>query len=635
MNHFLDFTIVGVVYGAIYAIVATGLVVTYTTSGIFNFAHGAIGMLMAFSYWELRVHQHLPAPIALVLVLGVLAPLFGALIERILMRNLSGASTGASLVVTLGLLVVLLYAVPIKWDSSVSRNLPEFFRGHFVKIGGVHVSWGQLITIALAGLVAIGLRLLFYRTRAGMTMRAVVDDRDLTALNGATPARVSQMSWALGASLAALAGILIAPTVGLEPFGLTFLVVNGYAAAMVGRLKSLPLTFAGAMILGLALEYTLAYVPLKGWAKNLPAVVPTIMLFIVLIALPAVRLRVGRLVGGKTPKVPSSRQALAGSAVFIAASVLVANLLGGLNLQLASKGLAISILMLSLVLLTGYGGQVSLCQFTFAGIGAYAFGRWAHGGDPLMLIPVALVCGVVGAIVALPALRLQGLYLALSTLAFAVLADFEFFKIKLSLGSLTVHRLAIPGVSLKDNRATFVMLAVVFCLFAMLVLAIRRGPFGRLLSAMSDSPAACATLGLDLTVTKLGVFFVSAAMAGVAGALYAGARNVVTTIDFQYIQSLIILLLIYVGGINTVTGAFLGGAFIAGSGILTPHLPHSLQQFTGLATGLGAITIGRNPNGVAGQLSEAWERLRGGLIRPTAAQPRALVPEGGQVAAAN
>jgi branched-chain amino acid transport system permease protein len=321
-----------------------------------------------------------------------------------------------------------------------------------------------------------------------------------------------------------------------------------------------------------------------------------------------------------------------GAAIFVAFAVLLSQLLSGVNLQQASRGLSISILMLSLVLLTGYGGQVSLCQFTFAGLGAYFFGRWAHGGNPVMLIAIALLCAGVGAIVAMFSIRLQGLYLALSTLAFAVLADFQWFGIHLSLGSLKIHRLALPGISLAGNRADLVMLAVVFCLLGLGVLAVRRGPFGRLLSAMSDSPAACATLGLDLTVTKLAVFAVSAAMAGVAGALYGGAQTIVTAVDFQYIQSLIVLLLVYVGGINTVTGALLGGAFLAGSSILTPHLPHQLQQFTGLATGLGAITIGRNPNGVAGLLSDFFEGLK---ARLTSSPSPAVVPEGGRVATAN
>ena len=636
MSNFIAFSIVGIVVGSIYAVTATGLVVTYTTSGIFNFAHGAVGMFMAFLYWELRVNRHWAAPLALFVVLFVAAPLFGAVIERVLMRNLSADATGPSLVVTLGLLLVILGVSEVIWQPSRPRQLPEFFRGHHVQLGKVLVSYGEIITVLIAIGVAVGLRLLFYRTRAGMTMRAVVDDRSLTALNGATPGRVSQMSWALGSSLAALAGILIAPKVGMEAVGLTFLVVQGYSAAVVGRLKSLPLTFLGALILGLAFEYIIGYgesLQRNSYLKNLPAVMPTLLLFGALLVLPQVRLRVGRLSAGKIPRVPPRRAALVGFAGLVGASVVVANVLSGSNLRNLDSGLAVSLIMLSLVLLTGYGGQVSLCQYTLAGIGAVLFSQLAHHGDPLMLIPVALICGAVGAVVALPALRLQGLYLALATLAFAVLVDQTYFGHVFGLGSLTVHRLNV-GFTV-TNRDNLVLLAVAFSLLGMLILAIRRGPFGRLLSAMRDSPSACTTLGLDLTTTKLAVFALSAAMAGTAGALYGGTQTIVTAINFQYVQSLVLLLLLYIGGINTIAGAFLGGMFLAFINIVNPHLPHALQQLTFLGTGFGAVGLGRNPNGLASQIADALASLRDRLSAPQARRPAHVSTEVASVAAAN
>ena len=251
MTEFLAFTITGIVTGAIYAVAASGLVVTYTTSGIFNFAHGAMGMVMAFLYWQLRVHMHWPAPLALVVVLFVLAPLFGALIERVLMRNVRGSDTGVSLMVTLGLLLALIGVGLWRWAQTEPRALPEFFAGNSVRIFSVNVTWHELISIAVAGGVAILLRLLLFRTRVGVAMRAVVDDRELTALNGGNPSRVSALSWALGTMLAAIAGILLAPKLGMSVLNLTFLVIAAYAAAIVGQLKSLPLTFAGALALGL------------------------------------------------------------------------------------------------------------------------------------------------------------------------------------------------------------------------------------------------------------------------------------------------------------------------------------------------------------------------------------------------
>jgi branched-chain amino acid transport system permease protein len=323
-----------------------------------------------------------------------------------------------------------------------------------------------------------------------------------------------------------------------------------------------------------------------------------------------------------------------GSAGLVAVAIVASRLLTGSTLSQLSNGLAVALIMLSLVLLTGYGGQVSLCQYTWAGFGAVAFSKMAHGGNPLALVPVALICGVVGALVALPALRLQGLYLALATLAFAVLADKVYFSHVFGLGSLNIAYLHIPGVAI-GRHSNLVLLAVAFSLLGMLVLAIRRGPFGRLLSAMADSPAACATLGLDLTITKLAVFAISAAMAGVAGALYGGTQGLVTANNFYYVQSLILLLLVSIAGINTVSGAFLGGMSLALINIINPHLPHALQQLPFLATGLGAIMLGKSRNGVVGQLSDTLESLRARRLSPARPVASLMPQEVAGIASAN
>src|SRR4051794_21113630 len=261
MTTFLSYTIVGLVVGCIYALTATGLVVTYTTSGIFNFAHGAIGMVCAFAFWDLHVHHHWPTLLAFVVVLGVIAPLLGAVIEKVLMRNLYGASTSTALMVTLGLLLLLVGIASTIWDPTKPRVIPEFFKGNSVKLFGIVVTWHQLLVVFMAAAVAIGLRLFFYRTRTGIAMRAVVDDPDLAAMAGARPYRIAQLSWAMGASLAGLAGILLAPLVSLDILILTLLVINGYAAAMVGRLKSLPWTFAGGLALGLIESHAVGWMP--------------------------------------------------------------------------------------------------------------------------------------------------------------------------------------------------------------------------------------------------------------------------------------------------------------------------------------------------------------------------------------
>lgn len=263
MTSLIAFTLLGLVTGAGYAIAACGLVVTYTTSKVFNVAHGAIGMVMAFLYWELAVHRGLPAILALVLVVGVIAPAFGVVIERFVMRRLTDAPVSVVLVVTVGLLVGLIGAAQAIWPPT-ARVVEPFFPASGVWLGDVFVSAHDILTIVVAIAVAAGLYVLLGRTRIGMAMRAAVDNRELLALHGGRPYLVSAVSWAIGAALGALAGILLTPVVQLDYFELTLLVISAYAAAMLGRLKSLPLTFVGALLLGVLQSYAVGYLPSSG-----------------------------------------------------------------------------------------------------------------------------------------------------------------------------------------------------------------------------------------------------------------------------------------------------------------------------------------------------------------------------------
>ena len=636
MDVFIGYTIAGLAIGAIYAIAATGLVVTYTTSGVFNFAHGATGMLMAFLYWQFRVAWHWSAPAAIVMVILVVAPLYGVLTERLLIRNLDPSDTGTTLVVTIGLLVVSLGVSYTAWPDNATRVLLPFFGpGAFVDILGNRVPDEELITIALALAVALGLRVLFFRTRVGVAMRGVVDDRPLMALNGGYPARLNALSWAIGASLAAVAGILQSGSAGgLQVLNLTFLVVNAFAAALLGRLKSLPLTFAGAISLGLLVQYVTGYVTLSGWMSNLKPALPTFFLFAILLILPPVRLRAGSARVTSALKVPSFRRSLTSAAAFLVGAAVVEQFMHGqVLIAQFSEGVAIGVVALSVVLLTGYGGQVSLAQYAFMGFGAWVFGALSPGGSILGLVGVAVVSAVLGAVVALPTLRLKGLYLALSTLAFAELAYFLFFSQGSIMGSTdrAVPRVQLPGLSLSGARAELYFECVVFALFAVGILAVRRGSMGRLLMATRDSSAACATLGGNLTLTKLLLFAASSAIAGVGGALWGGVERQVTSLNFEYQLSLSLVLLVYIWGIASPTGALLGGLSLSVAfPQIAPHLPDRWSQIGLILTGIGAVSLGRNPNGTVGQISEAWQRATAGRrLRPAAAGDAVAATAGG------
>jgi branched-chain amino acid transport system permease protein len=602
MSSLLSFTILGIFTGAAYAIAASGLVLTYSTTRVFNIAHGAFGMVMAFVYWDFSQRQNIPAWISLGLVLLVIAPLFGVFVQRFVTRGLGDAPVSVSLVVTVGLFVGLIGVAQQVWPPA-ARSVPQFFSQRGFELGDVFVTYHQLLTILLSALVAGGLFLLLNRTRVGTAMRASVDNPDLLKLYGGKPGLVAALAWAIGTSLAALAGILLTPVIGLDYYELTLLVINAYAAAMLGRLKSLPLTFAGAMTLGILQSYAVAYLPSTGDLSGLRAVIPTLFLFAVIIAMPQAQLRVGQVKGIVSAPLPSVQKAITAGATLVVVIAVLTLSMSASNVLLAGTAATYAMVMLSLVLLTGYGGHVSLAQFTFAGVGALAYAK-LDSPNLMGLLVAALVAAAVGALVALPVLRLTGLYLALSTLAFGVLMDKLVFQASFAFGfngSLPAERLSVLGITITDGGTYVLLMTIVFVLMGIGLLQLRRGRLGRILIAMRDSPAACGTLGLNMRWFRVGLFGLSAGMAGLAGALFAGLRQTISATDFQLLSSLPLLLLAVVCGVTSVTGAAIGGVFF----MMLPVLQSNYPGLAGLAfvvIGFGAVALGRDPNGLANLL---------------------------------
>ena len=693
----MNLLINGLVTGAVFAIAASGLVVTYSTSGVFNFAHGALGMLCAYVYWDLRVNDaHTwallpkgtwPAPLALAFVLLVFAPLLGALLYRFVIRGLQGTSEIVKLVVPISVLLAAIVLANWVWKPTDSHSIQPFFGAdHKVTWFGVPLVWHDLVILGVAIALAIGLRVLLYRTRVGVSMRAVVDDRPLVELNGARPDRVSLYSWMLGVSLSALAGILITPFEGgsLSATLLTLLVINAFAAAMFGRLRNLPLTFVGAVVLGfatrMAFERPTGVFPKNwDWGGNFRIAVPMILLFIVLLVLPQDRLRGA--VALRTRErfaLPSMRDTYLAAAVFVVVIFLLSRIMAPSPLITLSDALAASIIILSLVMLVGYAGEVSLATMAFAGIGGTVFfhhvGHDASSRAGVMAFVIAAVAtALVGAVIALPALRLRGLYLALATAAFSLAVEQMIFKeyvahrriypatlillVVVAIGAvyrgftsnrvrgalvavvisgalilaaatnpwlqkerwspifpngdLQVPRPRLFGIDFDPQRNFLLLLAVVFAVLGVFMIALRRSGYGRRLTAMKNSPAACATLGMNVVGLKLSVFMMSAAIAGLGGCLFAQEIGAVTSDRFSLFESMTMLMLLVVAGAGYVSGglgagllygavfvALQGGIAKVGDEITAFHgWSVWLVRFTALLPALIGIGLGRNPSG--------------------------------------
>ena len=624
---FRYFVVFAILAAPTYAIAASGLVVTYTTTGIFNFAHGAIGMIVAFCYWQITspAAWDLPVAVGLVLCLLVIAPAFGWLLDRLLMRHLAGASTITTIVATIGLLFALVSLADLIWPSGTGvRSVEKLFAGNTFEVVGVTVEYHDAVALVAAVAVAVGLRALLFGTRLGTAMRAVVDSRELAALNGADPDRVSAVAWMLGSSLAGLAGILLAPDLTLTSIALTLVVIQAYAVAMVGRLRSLPLTFLGALILA-EVNSLFDYIPLRielsdtvdQAFSDLGSATPILMLLVVLVVMKQDKAALRpENIRFRVPRPSMSRvAAIMGGLVAVCALISVTDVVSANTVDELGKGLALGIVILSLVLLTGWAGQVSLAQLALSGITALAV--WKMG--PYGLLVGVVVTAVIGAVVALPALRMRSLYLALTTMAFALLLERVVYGnntlfpefLPFATGSASAERFGL----IESDGAFFVFLAVVFGAVALGLTAIRNGHFGRRLAAMKDSPSACATLGLDLTVTKLQVFALSAAIAGLGGGLLAMWKSSsVGLTDYALLEGgalagLPLVLVAVIGGITSVTGALLGAVLLVGMPMVGRWYG-GLKTPMSLAPGLAGIGLAQNPDGVVRQVGEAIEEIR-------------------------
>ncbi|MFD3926970.1 ABC transporter permease [Streptomyces sp. NPDC058614] len=619
MEQFLTFGIVGLSTAAVYAVIGSGLVLTYVTTGVFNFAHGAAGMLAAFCYWQFTVGWGWPVPAALAVVLLVLAPGFGLTVERVLMRPVQRLGEAERLVMTVALLSGAIAAARWIWNPNEPRPLRVFFADRpAIDLGPATVTWHQALTLAVAVAVAAGLWFVLNRTRTGAEMRATVDDRALVQLTGADPVRASRVAWILGTQLAAIGGILIAPTVALDATQLSLLIVSAYTAAVFGRLRSLPLTFAGAIVVGCLESYLTGYLPQNDYLPGLRLAAPALLLFLALLLFRQPRLR-GR--DRRLVQVPAPT--MRGTAIFavstVAFGVLLATVLGEADLVTYAPIFSLGIVALSYVPLAGYAGQISLCQLSMAGIGAVVWGHLGAHGELWALAAAIAVAGAAGALIALPALRFSGVYLALGTAAVAVVLDrwiftlpaFDVLGVRIALfdqGSVEMAGPRILGLRLDSAGELMVLAAVCLGLASLAVAWLRRSGFGRRLIALRDSEAAYATLGGNLLAAKVAVFALSAGIAGLGGALYGMQQQSITAEQFSLVAGLPIFLVAVIGGLGAVgNGLFAGTAFVGPN--LLIGLASWTQNIVSALPALAGMGLGHNPEGIVSRFRRDWEPL--------------------------
>ncbi len=539
MDTFLPFIVAGLVTGSVLGLAGTGLVLTYKTSGIFNIGHGAIAAAAAYVFYWLHIDHGLSWWLAGILAVFVFGPLCGLVMAAVSLR-LSNQRPALKVVATVGLVLLVQGLATVKYGFNALRPPPFLPKAtELVRIGGVNVTYAQLTIIAISLVAVAGLYYFFRVSRTGLAMRAVVNDPDLVALHGTNPSAVQRLSWGIGCSFAALSGVLIAPTMGIDTVVITFLVVQAFGAAAVGAFSNIPLTYVGALLLGvvsnLITKFSIDHANLRG----LNTALPFIVLLVALMVIPKRKLDLPAHTE-QAPKIPyagpTSTRIAAG--VVVLAFFAVGPQLFPNQLTFLTVGLTQAIVLLSLGLLVRTAGMVSLCQAVFAAIGAVTFAQLAEKWDLPWLVGVllaALIVVPVAALLALPAIRLQGLFLALGTLGFGLSMEAWAYQKDWFFGTTGTGRpMPRPHGFESDERFYYVVLAF-FVAAALAMVAMHASRVGRVLRGLSEAPLAVRTLGLNTNLLRLLVFCVAGYVAGIGGILYGQTVNYVVLGDSYYI----------------------------------------------------------------------------------------------------
>ncbi|MEW6471169.1 MAG: ABC transporter permease [Actinomycetota bacterium] len=572
----MPFIVAGVTNGSIYGLAAVGLVLTYKTSGIFNFAHGSQAALGAYLMFEFRDRMGMPWPVAGLLALLLAGVVAGLLLERGA-NVLASCSVAARVTATVGLLVFI-QGVLIAIFGSASIPVPPFLSQKTFDLGGTNVRVEQLIIVAFVFVAVVGLYLFFTRAKLGLAVQAVVDDPALLGLAGTSPSAVRRFSWVVGSCFAALSGILLAPSLALDARLLTLLVFFAFGAAAVGAFSSLPLTYVGGIGLGLAAAITtkiLGETNITGPIGSLPANLPFLVLFVALLVTPTRKLveRGTQVVRRPLPPVTFSRPVkLTAGVVGLGVALVIPHVVGA-KLPIYMTGVAYVILFASLGLLVRTSGQVSLCHIAFAAVGCSTAARVVVEGVPWPLAVLAggLVAVPIGALLAIPAIRLSGVYLAIATFGFGLVIQRLFYASMLMFGG----RYAIPSPRPKlgglnthtDVGYYHVVLGVAVACLAVMML-IRRSRMGRLLRAFADSSTGVDAHGTNTNELKVLVFSISAFFSGIAGGLLGpitGTASAASGIDvggFDFSVSLLLITVLFVAGRQPIVSAVLGSVLL-------------------------------------------------------------------------
>lgn len=630
----VDLALAGLTVGSAAALSGIGLVVTYRATGVLNLAQGAQAMFTAYLLRELVVVRHWPTAVAAGFCLLIIAPASGVLLERAVFRPLHrrGAGTAEVMVASLGVFILVIGVVVLGWGTGPHADAPSLAPTTPIRLPGGHlIRTDTVVQLCVVLGLAVAVTLVTRYSPFGLSLRQVVDDRRLAELSGVNADRVSAAGWAFGSFAAGLVGVLIAPYLLLDPYGLPLLVMETVAVAVAARLRGVWVAVAVGIGLGVAQGELTRVHP----AGQLLPLVQALQSNLFVIALLVVVLLPGRLGAGwqDTPiggAVSGAWTAERGAAARAAGAVLLLLPLGfrGDDVRSALQVPALALVLLSVVVVTGYGGQISLGQAGYAGFGAFGTAVLMSGKVPgvaaMPAVP-ALLCAVLvsvplGLLTGWPAIRRRGLALALVTFAVGTAMSRFVFDQPYATTGLVLERPAF----LDDDRAFYVVELLLLGVALAIVRNLHRGRLGRALTALRDQEAGASAAGVDVPRLKLLAFMAGAGLAALGGGLLGLAGRAFNAATFDPLQGLVWFAAVVVAGADSALGAVLMAALLVGLDAGTT------AGVSTVVVGALALGMGRLPGGLAGWVRGIGEpapevRLsaRGRLVRDRIGRRRA------------
>lgn len=626
MAEVIQFALLGLGLGALYSLSAQGLMIIYRGSGVLNFAHGAVGMVSAYLCWDLSTRAGLPWFLSFLIGITVAAGI-GALIHLLVMKPLRRASSLSRIAATLGVLlilqgiIVLVYTADLKLvDSALPVDRLEI-------TPDIGITADRLILLLVSAAVCAILWFVYKKTKFGLATSAVAENETVASSLGLSPNKIAVANWAIGSALAGAAAILISPIVQLQPVTMTNLVIAALAPALIAGFRSFPIAFFSALGVGVLQVEVTRWVPVSGLGQSVPFLIILIVLIVRGTSLPARDFFLQRLpelgTGRVRPIVVSVTFVLAAAALWFMSPVWQDAFI---------IFLGIATVMLSIVVLTGYTGQISLAQYTVAGLGAWIVAQL----DVYLNIPflLALVLGVLiaaplGALMALPAVRARGLSLAVATMGIGAAIEYMIFHDpNLSGGAFgfdvsdpTLFGLNLNSILNPGGYAIFAL--VIFVLAALAVANIRRGTSGRQMIAVRTNERAAAALGISVRSVKIYAFALASSLAALGGVVLAYRNDVVVFSEFTNLTSVNMVAWSMVGGVGYVMGTIWGAQLAPssiGSAIINTFWPTAVEIIAPIGGVLVILFLLQGEGG----LTKANEHLGKQIAKLFGWRPKAL-----------